>query len=205
MGFLYLDEVWFGMTKSPAKSIEKAEQMAQKAISLRGYKANDYLLLSSINILKNSFDEAIEYGEKAVELGPNNSNGYFMYGMALRFAGQYKEAISKFKKAIRLNPIKPIYLLNNLGWTYLQAKEYESTIVVFNEAIQRNPDYLFAYMGLSAAYNLSGDKKKSHWAAENVLRINPKFSLVYYEKRLPIKIAEDKNRIINAMRNAGLK
>jgi adenylate cyclase len=205
MGFLYLDEVWFGMTKSTAKSIERAEQMAQKAISLRGYKANDYLLLSSINILKNNFDEAIEYGEKAVELGPNNSNGYFMYGMALRFAGQYKEAISKFKKAIRLNPIKPIYLLNNLGWTYLQAKEYESTIVVFNEAIQRNPDYLFAYMGLSAAYNLSGDKKKSHWAAENVLRINPKFSLVYYEKRLPIKIAEDKNRIINAMRNAGLK
>jgi tetratricopeptide (TPR) repeat protein len=93
----------------------------------------------------------------------------------------------------------------NLGWSYLLAKEYESAIAVFNEAIQRNPDYLFAYMGLSATYNLSGNKEKSHWAAENVLRVNPKFSLAAYEKRSPIKIAEDKERIINAMRNAGLK
>ena len=205
MGLLYLDEVWFGMTKSPAKSIEKAEQVAQKAISLRGYQAPDYVLLSSINLLKKDFEKAIEYGEKAVELGPNNPSAHFFHGMALRFAGQYKEAISKFEKAIRLNPIKPLNYLNNLGWSYLLAKEYESAIAVFNEAIQRNPDYLFAYMGLSATYNLSGNKEKSHWAAENVLRVNPKFSLAAYEKRSPIKIAEDKERIINAMRNAGLK
>ena len=76
---------------------------------------------------------------------------------------------------------------------------------MFNEAIQRNPDYLFAYMGLTAAYNLSGDKEKSNWAVENVLRINPKFSLVRYEKSSPIKIEEDKKRIISAMRKAGLK
>jgi adenylate cyclase len=205
MGLLYLDEVWFGMTKTPAKSIEKAEQMAQKAISLGGYQAPDYVLLSSINLLEKDFEKAIEYGEKAVELGPNNPSAHFFHGMALRFAGQYKEAISKFEKAIRLNPVKPINYLNNLGWSYLLAKEYESAIAVFNEAIQRNPDYLFAYMGLSATYNLSGNKEKSQWAAENVLRVNPKFSLAAYEKRSPIKIAEDKNRIINAMRNAGLK
>jgi adenylate cyclase len=205
MGWLYLDEVWFGMTKSPAKSIEKAEQMAQKAISLRGYQAPDYCLLSSINLLKKDFDHAVEYGEKSVELGPNYSSAHFILGMALRYAGQYREAISEFEKAIRLDPITPINRLNNLGWSYLLAEEYESAILIFNKAIKRNPDYLFAYMGLSAAYNLSGDIEKSHWAAENVLRINPKFSLDAYEKRSPIKIEEDKKRIISAMRKAGLE
>jgi len=193
------------MTKSPAKSIEKAEQMAQKATSLKGYQAPDYSLLSCINLLRKDFDDAVKYGEKAVELGPNNPTGHFILGMALRYAGQYKEAISKFEKAIRLDPITAINRLNNLGWAYLLAKEYESAILMFSEAIQRNPDYLFAYMGLSAAYNLSGDIEKSHWAAENVLRINPKFSLTRYEKRSPIKIEDDKKRIISAMRNAGLK
>ena len=52
MGWVYLDEVWFGMTKSPAKSIEKAEQMAQKATSLKGYQAPDYSLLSCINCVE---------------------------------------------------------------------------------------------------------------------------------------------------------
>jgi len=205
MGWLYLDEVWFGMTKSPAKSIEKAQQMAEKATSLRGYQTPDYCLLSSINLLKKDFDHAIEYGEKAVKLGPNDSRAHFIFGMALRYAGQYKEAISEFEKAIRLDPITPINRLNNLGWAYLLAKEYESAILIFNKAIQRNPDYLFAYMGLTATYNLSGDIEKSHWAAENVLRVNPQFSLDAYEKRSPIKIKEDKKRIISAMRDAGLK
>jgi tetratricopeptide (TPR) repeat protein len=156
-------------------------------------------------LLKKDFDHAVEYGEKSVELGPNYSGAHFILGMALRYAGQYREAISEFEKAIRLDPITPINRLNNLGWSYLLAEEYESAILIFNKAIKRNPDYLFAYMGLSAAYNLSGDIEKSHWAAENVLRINPKFSLDAYEKRSPIKIEEDKKRIISAMRKAGLE
>ena len=98
-----------------------------------------------------------------------------------------------------------LFALHFFAQAYESLKDYESAILMFNEAIQRNPDYLFAYMGLSAAYNLSGDKEKSHWAAENVLRVNPKFSLARYEKRSPIKIEEDKKRIISAMHNAGLK
>ncbi len=43
-----------------------------------------------------------------------------------------------------------------------------------DEAIQRNPDYWLSYMGLSAGYYLTGDLEKSRWAAENVLRLNPK-------------------------------
>ena len=36
VGWTYLDEVWFGMTKTPSESIAKAEEMVQKAISIHG-------------------------------------------------------------------------------------------------------------------------------------------------------------------------
>ena len=71
-----------------------------------------------------------------------------------------------------------------------------------DEAIQRNPDYWVSYMGLSAGYYLTGDLEKSRWAAENVLRLNPKFSVAYYEKRTPMKIEEEKKWIYSVLYKA---
>ena len=77
LGFVYLDEVWFRITKSPEKSIEQAEQAAQKCIALTPDQPPPYKLLSQISLLKKDFDNAILYGEKAVELSPNDG-GYYL-------------------------------------------------------------------------------------------------------------------------------
>ena len=70
LGFAYLDEVWFRITKSPEKSIEQAEQAAQNIIALAPDQPPPYNLLSSISLCKKDFDNAILYGKKAVESSP---------------------------------------------------------------------------------------------------------------------------------------
>jgi adenylate cyclase len=52
---------------------------------------------------------------------------------------------------------------------------------------------------------LMGREKEARAVAEEVLRINPKFSLDYYAKTLPYKDQSEKDKIIDAMRKAGLK
>ncbi len=205
VGWTYLDDIYLGMTKTPSESIAKAEEMAQKAISIHGFTAGENALLSGIHLLKKDWEKAIAYGEKAVEQSANSAGVHTVLGHALRSNGQYDEAISSYKKALRLNPVKNINRLDGLAWSYLFSKQYEKAISTWNETLERNPDYLFAYMGLTMAYWLTGSEDQARQAAKNVLRINPKFSVGYWEKRSTLKDKALKDQLFDALRKAGLK
>jgi adenylate cyclase len=205
LGFSYLDEIWFRITKSAEKSIEQAQQAAQKCIAAAPDQPMPYGLLSSISLMRKEFDDAILFGEKAIEDNPNESGYYLSLGLALRSAGRYEEANVKLETALRLNPLRPLPYVNNLAWSCLGNKQYDKAIFLWTETLERNPDYLFAFMGLTAAHELSGNKEKAQWAAENLLRVNPKFSIDVEEKMFPLKDEAFKKRLFDAYRSAGLK
>jgi adenylate cyclase len=58
---------------------------------------------------------------------------------------------------------------------------------------------------LAAAYSLAGQDEKARVEAAEVLRINPKFSLEKFAQSVTYKNQEDKERLISALRQAGLK
>ncbi len=205
LAHVLMDEVWFRMTKSPEKSIEHAEQVAQKVIAITSDQPPPYSLLSQISLLKKDMDNAILYGEKAVELNPNDAGCYLSLGMALMFSVRNEEAIKNLETALRLAPLRPLPYVNILAASYMGNKQYDKAILLWSETIERNPDYLFAYQGLTAAYELSGNHEKAWWAAENVMRVNPKFSIAVEEKMSPIKNEASKKRYFDALRSAGLK
>jgi hypothetical protein len=107
--------------------------------------------------------------------------------------------------ALRLVPLRPLTYVNNLAWSCLGNKQYGKSILLWTETLERNPDYLVAFQGLTAAYELSGNKEKARWAAENLLRINPKFSIAVEEKMFPAKDEAFRKRLFDAYRSAGLK
>jgi hypothetical protein len=76
---------------------------------------------------------------------------------------------------------------------------------LLTESVERDPDYLSAFEGLTSAYQLSGNSEKARWAAENVMRINPKFSIDTEENKWPFKDEAFKKRHFDALRSAGLK
>jgi adenylate cyclase len=205
LGFAYLDEIWFRITDSPEKSIEKAENAAQKCTALTPDQPPPYGLLSQISVLKKDFDNAILYGEKAVETSPNDGGYYLSLGLALRSAGRYEEAIVNLETALRLNPPRPLPYVNNLAWSCLGANQYDKAILLWTELLERNPDSIFAFMGLTAAYEFTANKEKARWAAQNVMRLNPKFSVAIEEKMFPVKDEAFKKRLLDAYRGAGLK
>ncbi|GAF91689.1 unnamed protein product, partial [marine sediment metagenome] len=109
------------------------------------------------------------------------------------------------KKAIRLNPVAPIFYLNNLAFAYAFSGQYEKAIPLWNRAIERNPDYRFAYGGLTYAYQMLGNETKAREAAAEVLRIKPNYSVERDAgKANPFKDADLKKRYIDALRKAGL-
>jgi adenylate cyclase len=195
----HVDDVWFRRTKDPAKSLQTAEQLAQKATDLSGQDSDSHRLLSMVFLLRNQHERAIIEAQKAVELSPNSAENHFSLGMALRLADRNDEAIPVLKKAIRLNPVTPIFYLNNLAFTYAFSGQYEKAIPLWERAVERNPDYLFAYSGLTWAYQMTGNEIKAREAAAEVLRIMPNFSVARNVGKNP-----DKNVEREALRKAGL-
>jgi adenylate cyclase len=205
LGFAYLDEVWFGITKTPEKSIEQAEKAAQKSMELGPDQPPPHGLLSMISLLKKDYDNTLAHAEKAVDISPNDPGGYFSLSLALRAVGRFEEAIKAQETSFRLSPLRPLSWVNGLAWSYVGNKQYDKAIPLFLEMIERSPDDLWAFQGLTVAYELSGNHEKALWAAENVMRVNPSISIAALEKMSFMKDGDYRKRLFEAYRSAGIK
>jgi adenylate cyclase len=204
MGFIHLNEVREGLSKSPQESIEQAFKMAQKILALDESHALLHLLLGYIHLINRKHEEAISSCERALTLFPNGIGILFMLGNALSNAGRPQEAIPHFKRAIRLSPLDPTMNLLGLGTAYTLMERYEEAIAVLKKALHYNPDYLGAHIRLAICYASLGREEEARAEAAEVLRLNPKFSVKKNEKTSPIKDKAVKEHYMDALRKAGL-
>jgi adenylate cyclase len=199
----HTDDVWYYRTKSAAKSLETAEQLVQKSIDLSGPDSDTHQILGMVYYLRRQYDKAIAECQKAVVLSPNSAEANFRYGHALRYAGRFDEAIPIIEKAIRLNPFTPMVYINNLAWVYAFSEQYEKAISLWDSAIKRNPDYFFAYLGLTLVYQLTGNEAKAREAASEVMRLKPNLTVSRLAKG-PATKGIDRKRMLDQLRKAGI-
>jgi adenylate cyclase len=205
LGWTYLMDIFLGTSKSRAKSMERAEELAQKALSLDESLALIRQLTSYIYLMKRQHDKAIEEAERGFALDPNEADILAHLAIALNYSGRPEEALEFFKKAIRLNPFPPTLYIYHLGRTYRHLGRYEEAITEVKKALKRSPKNLFAHVELVAAYSLSGRDDESQRAGEELLKIHSNFSVEGFAKNLPYKNKADTDRLIAALRKAGLK
>jgi adenylate cyclase len=197
-------DVWLGASKSPKQSIAKAMELLQKAIVLDDTFAEAHGTLGFLYSMTRQHDKALSQGEKAVALNPNSAECHYRLGKILTFAGRWKESIPEYERAIRLNPIPPNKYIFSLGLAYGWMGQYEEAITWCEKAIRQKPNSLLAQMFLTAVYSYSEQDEEARIQAAEVLRIQPKFSLKKFEKKLTYKKATDIEKLLDAFRKAGL-
>jgi adenylate cyclase len=201
----HITDIFWGLSKSRKKSMEQAVEMAQKAISLDESDPRGYQILSMIYQFKRQYERALAEAERAIALDPNRADAYSRLGTVLAQAGRQQESIAPLEKSIRINPMAPSLYFRRLGTSYRDTGRYEEAIAVFKKAINLAPDSLYAHVGLAATYSLAGRDEEARAEASEVLRIQPKFSLERVAKRVTYKNKADIDRLIDALRKAGLK
>jgi adenylate cyclase len=194
LGWTHFHDVTYGWSESPKQSLMQAEELAQKSIGLDNSLPGGHSLVACIYVLKRQYDKAITKGEQAVALNPNNASTNAILGWILTNAGRPKEAISSFKKALRLNPYPPGWYIALLGQAYMLDGQYEEAVAILQKGVQRDPDAFLGYVYLSTAFSLLGREKEARKTAEEVLRLNPTFSLEWYAKTMPYKDQADKKK-----------
>jgi adenylate cyclase len=204
LGYAHWSDARYGWVESRAKSIKIAFEYAQKAIELDDTLDIAYTLIGGIYLLKRQHEKNIAQAERAFVLNPNGAhNNAFMAG-ALGCSGRWEESIGYAEKAMRLAPFPPVWFYWILGRSYFMTGQYEKAVETFKKAVHVSPDYLTAHAFLAASLSSLDRRAGAAAEADEVLRINPKFSLDSYAKTIPYKNKADIERYLAALRKAGL-
>jgi tetratricopeptide (TPR) repeat protein len=197
----------YGNTLTEAGRPEEAIPLLQKVIRLNPLgPAYIYANLGRALWLTRRYEEAVSVFKEAIHRGPDTASHYAELGFTYVTMGRQEEAIPLIQKAIKLNPNARPDTFVYLGAAFRIAGRYEDAVSAYKEAIRRAPGLISAHIGLGTTYSLMGREKEACAEAEEVLRINPGFSLDQFAKtNLFYRDQSENDKIINAMRKAGLK
>ncbi len=187
------------------QTLERAFELAKKAIALDDQQPEGHALLGEIYLWKKQYEQSIAEMNKAIAIDPNAFDGFARLASVLNFSGRSDEAIEFMNKAMKLNPVYPIWYPFNIGHAYFLKGQYEQAIVIMKRVIDRNPNFLPPYAFLAVSYVELKQEKEAHSVATELKRLNPNHSFVDSLKRIPYKDEAILERIFYNLRKAGVK
>jgi adenylate cyclase len=180
---------WFdafhGWSENRELSFERASLLAEKARALDDELPDVYALQGAIHLSKREYDEAIEAGEKAVALNPNHATTTALLAMILHNASRPEEAVQTYKTAMRLSPYYPAWFLEDLGFSYLDAKQPDEALVAFEKFLEREPaanHTAHAHIGRALAYHALGQDDEARAEVGKALEADAGISLTHFRQ-----------------------
>jgi TolB-like protein len=205
LGLTHWMDIFLQSTKSPRDSLRRAFEFTRKAIALDESNPLAHTQLGWLYAMTKQYDKGIAECERAITIAPNLADGHIWMSMVLTIAGKHEEALQYAEQGLRLDPFPAVHHLRQTGAAYSWVGRHEEAITALKKALNRAPNDVLTHLQLAFAYSLAGRMDEAKAEAEEVLKINPKFSLERWAKNLPHKHEADKDMIIGALRNAGLK
>lgn len=206
---------------------EKSEIFLKKALTQNPYDARIYYLLYYLHkdrIVDLGFNNRFEVLQKAIDLDNGYvlavydlANEYFHSGTATPTGTGTTFAIETLKKIMKINP-NNIKILNLLANIYLQIKDTEKAIQIYNELIKKGDHSGEIYYNLGIGYfhlqkydqagkafekSISINEYPNSYlylAAINKINGHNEKALYYYRERIKRKQGEDDMYAKEAMR-----
>ena len=198
-------DVWLGVSQSPKESMMKAIELEQKAISLDDSNASAHAYLGFLYVNIREYEKGLTEGARAIEMAPNLADAHAYFAFGLNYIGRPEEALVHSNMAFRLNPVRPpAYYYMSAALAYRLTGRYEDAVKMCKEVLSRWPNQFYGHVELVMAYMAWGRDDEARAAAQNLLRIDPKFSVQRYGQSLPYKDPALTAQALELMRKAGL-
>lgn len=165
------------------------------------YKALGDLYLTAPRRL---FEEAIKAYGKAIELRPFYAEAHVGLGDALAAKGEVDPAVAAYQKGLEYNPMNAKVHVS-LGKIYYSEKGlYYESVTAYKKAIDLDPGYLDARMGLAEVYEDKGLYKEAIDEYRKVVDADPKNSGALYNLALVYEKVDPKEAMSLWERYIGL-
>lgn len=173
----------------------------ETALSLDDSDADVHRILAAVRLTQNDHEMAGYHQERGLALNPNYDLIVVQQGEYLTWIGEPEQGIEWIRRAMRINPHHPERFWNHLGRAYFVARRYDEAIESFRRI--NKPDQ-FHRAFLAASYAMTGDPGRTKSNTEQVLALNPQFSIATYSPTLHYRREADLQHHLDALRKAGL-
>jgi adenylate cyclase len=171
----YSMRVLFGWSDQPEADLDRASQLAEKALRLDDTNSGALATLCEIHWLQRRFDQAVAEGERAVALDPNNVQGYGALADALTVSNRPEQAVRVVEKEMRLDPSRQDFYAYFVASPYVEMGRYQEAIPLLQRHIAVYPNMAWAHAVLIVAYIEIGRDQEARAEAAVLKRISPHF------------------------------
>lgn len=204
LGHAVLMEWIFGLNQDPI-SLDRARNLGEKAVATDPEESAGYGLLAHVYLWSKEHEKGIAQVRKAITRGPGNAEWIASLGEQLTWAGKPLEGIKYLEQAMRLDPKYPAWYLWNLGHAHYLAGQYEKAVDAFLRALVKDPYFWPSHTFLALAYDAQGLDAKTKSAIESAVNAPRSQLILPWEDHLPYKDREMAVKIVEHLKQLGLK
>ena len=184
-------------------ALDQAYQLARQAVQLDPNLPQARAQLGHILVRRREHEAALAEFERAMALNPNFTD--WRFGEALIYTGEPARAVEAVERHMRLDPFYAPLAPGFLGFAHYMLKQYSQALPWLRECASRSPDLRASHNWLAATYAQLGDIEKAKAEAAEVLRIDPRWTIVGAGMQLnAFKRTEDAEQFFDGLRKAGL-
>ncbi len=133
----------------------KQRQYYQQLVKLYPKDARSYALLGDVYYSEQEYATAIEQYNLAITANPNFAPVYNSLGYSYWSVDNFQAAREAFEKYIKLNPNDP-NPYDSYAELMLKMGKFNASIKSYRDALSKDPDFLFSYIGVATNLNLKG-------------------------------------------------
>lgn len=167
-------------------ALARADELSLRAMSLAPTDPEVWRVRSVALAQQGALLPATEAIDRALQLNPVSSEAHAQRGMLLMSQADLAGALAAFDRAIRLAPTSSSVgaNLHYRGRVFLLMGRYDEAVESVTRAIAFWPEWP-DYALLAAAYAMQGNRERAAWARQELLRLEPNFTIDWYRARAP--------------------
>ena len=204
LAWTYAYDALNGWSEDREASLHRALELANRAVSLNNALPVAYFVAGLAYRELGEYIKAHVEAEKAIENDPSYANAHLLLATLLVHAGRPEEGLERIRRAMLINPHHPYNYTLHLGQALYILGRYDEAVAAFEEGLATNPASQRLHVWMAAAYAQAGDMESAGWEVDQILTMDPDFSLQRIQATFPFKNPADRERILEGLRKAGL-
>jgi tetratricopeptide (TPR) repeat protein len=152
----------------------EANAAAEKAVELAPKRLETLMFLTQIRVMEGRNEDAVALVKQLMDYYPWNTDVKWRAALVYHFAHNDAEAVKLAETALAEG--YSTSQSSDVQWLvqyYMNQKEYQKVINLYQKFINSDPNNVQMYAGLATAYAKIGDKQKAVETANKIISIQP--------------------------------